>query len=50
MEKNEPQATTPKTEKLSKIKQRMQEDPNYKIEDDDELWIKLQFIECLRDK
>ena len=31
--------------KFDKIREKMKEDPNYKIEDDDELWIKLQFIE-----
>ena len=36
--------------KLNSIKEKISIDPNYKIEDDDELWIKLQFIECLRDK
>ena len=33
----------------SQFASKMQIDPNYKIEDDEELWIKLQFVECLRE-
>ena len=31
------------------VKKQMVVDPNYNIEEDEELWMKLQFIECLRD-